>query len=155
MFDSTEWLIIIGPVGIGGFLAAWRYRGAQTRRRVFKGRSSLPEEAWFRRWYPVDQSERENVRRILSALANEIGVEWTKLRPSDTFEGELRIHPRYLPYDDLNEAECKILSLAEALKLSPADLPGFTGTLGGFLDQWTQLSGGEPPSPVAANRSML
>lgn len=145
------WLIGIGAAAIISLLALHQYRGVTRRRRRFTSRPSLTETEWFEALYPVSQAEREGVREILQAFADDIGVEWTRLRPTDTFEKVLRVDRRYSPYDDLEEAELRIVARAEKLGIAGKGLPGFTGVLKDFLDRWVSLCGGEPPQqPIAS-----
>jgi len=151
VMDYSGWLIGIGAAGIFALLAFHQYRGVTRRRKRFSSRPSLTEAEWFAAFYPASQAEREGVREILQAFADDIGVEWTRLRPTDTFEKVLRVDKRYSPYDDLEEAELRIVARAEKLGIADKGLPGFTGVLKDFLDRWVSLCGGEPPAkPISA-----
>ena len=102
----------------------------------------MTDDEWFAAFYPASQGGRESVRQILQAFADDIGIEWTRLRPRDTFEEVLRVDRRYSPYDDLEEAELRMVSHAEKLGIANKGLPGFTGVLKDFLDRWVSLCGG-------------
>ena len=85
------------------------------------------------------------MREVLQAFGDDIGIEWTKFRPHDTFEKVLRVDRRYSPYNDLEEAELRIELCAEKLGIADNEPPGFTGVLKDFLDRWVVLCGGQPP----------
>lgn len=144
-----DWIAIGGVLAIVGAFAAYQFRGVVERKKRIGKRQSVSENDWFVEFYPVAPDKRRVVRHVLAAFAEEIGVEWTKLRPSDTFKEVLRVHHRYSPYDDLEEAELEIASLAEKLGIADQGLPGFTGVLRDFLDRWVILCGGEPPGKLA------
>ena len=149
--EHFGWFLGIGLVIIFGPLIAYQHRGVTRRRRRFRSRPSLTEEEWFAAFYPASKAEREGVREILQAFADDIGIEWTRLRPTDTFEKVLRVDKRYSPYDDLEEAELRIVARAEKLGIADKGLPGFSGVLKDFLDRWVSLCGGEPPEqPMSA-----
>jgi len=150
--DHFAWFLGIGLAIILGPLIAYQYRGVTRRRRRFTSRSSLTEEDWFAAFYPASQPGRESVRTILQAFADDIGIEWTRLRPTDTFQEVLRVDRRYSPYHDLEEAELRIVSHAEKLGIAHKELPGFTGVLKDFLDRWVVLCGGDPPGCVKGVR---
>ncbi len=92
----------------------------------------MPVPEWFDRFYPVPASERETLERVLTALGSEIGIDWTQLRPPDTFESMLRIAPQYAPEGDLDDVETEVLNLLPGAKLE--SLPAMQGTLADFLD---------------------
>lgn len=140
-----DWIAIAGAVAIFGSFAAYQFFGVVERKKRIGKRRSLSEDDWFVAFYPVRPEKRRVVRDVLAAFAEEIGVEWTKLRPTDTFEEVLRVNRRYSPHDDLEEAELEIAVLAEKLGIADQGLPGFTGILTDFLDRWVILCGGEPP----------
>jgi len=140
-----DWIAIAGAVVILGAFAAYQFRGTVERKRRIGKRESVSENDWFVAYYPVAPEKRAAVRDVLAAFAEEIGVEWTKLRPTDTFEEVLRVNRRYSPHDDLEGAELEIASLAEKLGVVDQGLPGFTGVLRDFLDRWIVLCGGDPP----------
>ncbi len=140
-----DWIAIAGLVAILGAFAAYQFRGVVERKKRIGNREPISESDWFAAFYPVAPEKRGAVRDVLAAFAEEIGVEWTKLRPTDTFEEVLLVNRRYSPHDDLEEAELEIASLAEKLGVADQGLPGFTGALTDFLDQWVILCGGEPP----------
>lgn len=139
------WLLFAGLVLILGVFMVYQRRGARLRLMRIQRRESVGEDQWFEALYPVAPDNRGPVRDILLALATDIGVEWTKLRPTDTFEEVLRVNPRYAPHEDLEGAEYRIVSYAQMLGIADKGLPGFTGALKEFLDRWVILCGGEPP----------
>lgn len=146
-----EWVAFAGAVLIFGAFGAYQFKGVVERKKLIGKRQLVSENAWFDAYYPIAPEERNLVRDVLGALAEEIGVEWTKLRPADTFEDVLRINRRFSPHDDLEGAEREIASLAEKLGIADKGLPGFTGVLKDFLDRWVSLCGGEPPEkPISA-----
>ena len=139
------WVVLAGVVAILGTFAAYQFRGVVERKKRIRKRRAVSENEWFEVFYPVAPEKRDLVRDVLAALAEEMGVEWTKLRPTDSFEEVLRVNPRYSPHEDLEEAELEIASLAEKLGVADKGLPGFNGVLKDFLDRWVSLCGGEPP----------
>lgn len=140
-----DWIAIVGAVAILVAFAAYQFCGVVERKKRIGKRHSVSENDWFVAFYPVAPEKRAAVRDVLAAIAEEIGVEWTKLRPTDTFEEVLRVNRRYSPHDDLEGAELEIASLAEKLGVADQGLPGFTGVLRDFLDRWIVLCGGDPP----------
>ena len=146
-----DWVAIAGAAAVFGAFAAYQFRGVVQRKKRIGNHPSVSENDWFDEYYPIALEKRGLVRDVLGILAEEIGVEWTKLRPVDTFEEVLRIDRRYSPHDDLEGAEREIVSLAERLGIADKSLPGFTGVLEDFLDRWVSVCGGEPPGkPTAA-----
>ncbi len=102
----------------------------------------MADGEWFAELFPLTSPQaKESAREVLKALASEIGVHWTQLRPGDTFEEDLRIDPKYAPVDDLDGAELKLVDLATARGIREVPPPGFTGPLSGFLNQWVKLNG--------------
>lgn len=135
---NGSWLVVAGIVFISLPFIIYQYRGIKNRRRQLQKRSIIPEVDWFRTHFPIQQ-HHELVRDLLIAIANEIGVNWTQLHPSDTFEETLRVQPRYMPIDDLDGAELEIAMIAEKHHLKHANLPGLEGSLEGFLRRWVDV----------------
>jgi hypothetical protein len=132
--------------GCAGFVAGafllWQARGRARRRRYFADRERLAAADWFERHYPTREADRELIQRILQSLAEEIGVDWTQLRPADAFESALRVASRYAAYDDLDNTEDVVVDVLLAHGVPRDQWPGFTGTLGTFLDRMVCLCGG-------------
>lgn len=145
IIEYGTWVMVVGAILLVGALAGYQHFGEVRRRQRFRARVRLEDSEWFSTYYPVGEGERSTVRAILQSFGDDVGIEWTRLRPTDTFEDMLRVERRYSPHDDLEEAELRIVSLAEKLGISEHRIPGFTGSLGSFLDQWIRLSGGDPP----------
>jgi len=145
ILEYGDWVLAAGLVLIFGMFTAYQYRGIARRKMRLQRRDGIGENEWFEAFYPVAPEMRGPVREVLMALAVDIGIEWTKLRPADTFEEVLRVDPRFAPHEDLEEAELRIVSHAERLGIADRGLPGFTGVLKDFLDRWVTLCGGEPP----------
>lgn len=138
------WLLIGGLVVIFGAFGILQYRGHVRRRRIFEQRIDIGENEWFESYYPVPPGQRAMVRGVLSAIAQDIGVPWTRLRPNDRFEEVLRIPGKYSPQEDLEGADLDLAVQADALGIPRDELPGFSGSLKDFLDSWIHLSGGAP-----------
>lgn len=141
-----EYGALIGILGCAMILFAYFHyqmrQGLVARRRHFQRREIVGEDHWFADLYPLTSLEAKKVaREVLQALAEEIGVDWRRLRPGDSFEQTLRIDPKYHPVDDLEEAESRIVQLATARGIKEIPPPGFTGPLSGFLNEWLELNG--------------
>jgi len=132
--------------GLCAVLLVHQYLGLIQRRKRFSKRDVIADEQWFNRFYPVPEIERNNVRLVLQAISKDIGIEWTQIRPTDHFEDMLKVHGRPFLVDDLEEAELRLVGLADQKGIDGKNLPGFTGTIRSFLDQWVQLCRGEPPA---------
>lgn len=141
IIENGVWLIALGTAVILGFFAVYQRRGVIARRRFLEGREAFSERKWFETFYPVHAEARDLVGEALRALGRDIGTEWTRLRPTDTFEQVLRVQRRYSPIDDLEEAELEIALMAERLGILDRTVPGFTGTLKDFLDRLVASQG--------------
>lgn len=153
ILEYGDWLLGAGLVVILGMFMVYQRRGIVRRKVHLQRREGIGENEWFEAFYPVAPEKRGPVREVLLVLADDIGVEWTKLRPTDTFEEVLHVDARYAPHEDLEEAELRIVSQAERLGIADKGLPGFTGVLRDFLDRWVTLCGGEPPGKPTAGEA--
>jgi hypothetical protein len=129
------WLAIAGLLLIFGAFGYVQYLGRRARKLKLVGRESLPEDEWFARLYPVKGDQRPIVKVALAAIAQEIGVAWTQLRPTDTFESDLRINRKYGPQEDMEGAALELENFARRLRLDVGDFPAFRGRLSEFLDR--------------------
>ena len=93
LVEHGAWVALLGTVVILGLFLAYQRRGALARRGAFSNRRTTSEIDWFESYYPVDSAYRGAIKEMLEAFGKEIGVRWTRLRPSDTFENEIRIAP--------------------------------------------------------------
>ena len=139
-----EWFAILGGLVIGSLVIVWQLIGWRRRRRIFSNREDLAEEEWFRRFCPNIEG-RPLVRRVLEEFASEIGARWTQLRPTDRFERELRVAPRYLAYEDLNSTESAVIAILTEHAVAREEWPAMTGTLQEFLD--ALVASCRPPGP--------
>lgn len=132
---------------IGGLLVIfvafdlYQRRGYHRRRKRLGHRDILSENQWFGQYYPVSAQGQKIVRKILMELANDVRVEWTQLRPSDKFQGVLRIDPKYAPSDDLEHTAIILESMLESLEERDIEPPQFEGSLADFLDRLLLRSG--------------
>lgn len=101
-------LLVLGIVVIFGGLLIYQFEGIKRRRNRLKGRPILTDEEWFRQNMPARKAECALVRNILMAFSDEIGVHWTQLRVTDTFNGELRVASKFAYGDDLDGASACI-----------------------------------------------
>src|SRR5574337_2091097 len=72
-------LLVLAPV-IAAFLLLYR-----NRKRRFLKREVLSPDEWFRRYFPSITATRPILAELLEELGKEIGTEWTRFRPDDTF----------------------------------------------------------------------
>jgi len=133
--NHGEWIVMFGLVVIIGMFSLYQYHGVLQRRRHLWKRTCCNEDEWFDKYFPVDPCARELARRILTGLADDIGVNWTQFRPSDTFEAVLRVQGRYSPLDDLEDAEMTLAAIADERGIKPESLPAFRGSLKEFIDR--------------------
>jgi hypothetical protein len=134
-----EWVVVLGLVFIFGGFGLYQYRGLLKRRQLVGQRRAVTEDEWFAEFYPAPLAARACVRQVLTALAEEIGVGWTQLRPTDTFEDKLRIPPRYSPIDDLDGADSEIASILSRCGIAANMRAGYAGSLSDFLDRLVLL----------------
>lgn len=85
-------LVLIGSLVIGRVRVS---KGFAERRARFVDRAALPAQEWFTRFCSVRPDQRAALEELLAALGKDIGVEWTKLRPDDTFDGTLCTPPEW------------------------------------------------------------
>ena len=116
----------------------YQRRGANRRKKSFQKREALPEEVWFELHFP-HVTNRALVRRVLVSFAEEIGIDWTQLRPEDCFEDQIRIGERYATYDDLDSAADTLVDVMRERRV-PQDLwPPLQGDLRSFLDRLVRV----------------
>ncbi len=113
--------------------------GHRARRLKLVGREPLPEGEWFARLYPVEGDQRPIVKVALVAIAQEISVAWTQLRPTDTFESDLRINRKYGPQEDMEGAALELENFARRLRLDVRDFPALRGRLSESPDRLLAL----------------
>ena len=66
----------------------WKYiREWRGRKARFADRESMPPGEWFSRYFPQIASGQTALVDLLSQLGKELDVDWTRLRPEDTFSG--------------------------------------------------------------------
>ena len=78
------WAVLLLAGGVVA-VAIWTALRLRLRARRFRRREAVSPEEWFRRFLPLDAEHRAPAEEILSALGREIGVEWMRFRPDDTF----------------------------------------------------------------------
>lgn len=59
--------------------------GRTARRRRLRGRAPLDADSWFAQYAPA-LTDRAQALRFLDAIAHDVGVEWSRLRPADTLD---------------------------------------------------------------------
>ena len=133
------WVGLIGVVLILALLFAWQRRGFRKRRGQFLQRTPLAVDEWFANFYPIASEDREAVIEFLSVLGREIGIQWTQLRPEDTFEDAILIESRYAYWEDLEEVNLYLADLAAKSSIPHDALPSFDGRLEMFLDSVVAL----------------
>ncbi len=134
---GSNWRLVAGLVGlfaVFGFYFSWQYIGYRRRRAAISSRVSCSQDEWFRRYYSATEEQQDLLVQILQALAFEIGVDWTQLRPDDTFEWDLFVGSSYARFEDLEEANLVTWDLVRKKQLAEERLPNFKGTLRAFLD---------------------
>jgi hypothetical protein len=132
------WIVVLGVGTIMGAFMLYQRRGASRRKKSFEEREALPEEVWFELYYP-DACNRALVRRVLVSLAEEIGINWSQLRPDDRFEDQIRIGERYAPYDDLDSTADALVEIMQACRVPQESWPPLRGDLRGFLDRLVRV----------------
>lgn len=140
MLRHGIWIVGVGAAVILGLFMVYQHRGIQLRHRTLSDRPRLAEAMWFSQFGPVGAESRQVVRCALQAIAEDLRVDWTQLRPTDTFEETLRVHNRYSPIDDLDGAEYGIVTLAQKLGIPRDRLPGFQGNLESFLNRLVSVT---------------
>jgi len=139
--DYAGWILVGGTVIIlGSYFLFCEFKGHRLRRARFMDRPILDEETWFATYYPIEPAGREHARFALNALAEDIGIHWTQLRPSDTFEEMLRVDRRYDYCEDLEHAAFYFEELIENWDEIPRSFPGFNGPLLVFLNSWVDVA---------------
>lgn len=145
--EHGAWVAVCGALVIGGLFVLWQRRGFQKRRTGLQKREILDANEWFRRFYP-DARNKPATHAVLEVLAKELDIHWTQLRPEDSFERDIRIQPKYSPYDDLEETECFLISVMREHGVPRQEWPPMTGDLKSLLDRVAALcqQGGEAVS---------
>ena len=134
---SNHWRLIGALVGLSAIFAvyfSWQYVGYRKRRASISNRLKCSEDVWFRRYYSATNEQRALLVQILEAFAFEIGVDWTQLRPDDTFERDLFVGSSYAYFEDLEQVNLVAWDLIRSNALAAENLPSFKGTLRQFLD---------------------
>lgn len=74
------------PASVGlGIHACALWREDERRRRRIAARDKLDCDIWFSSFYPATQTVRVALQEVLQRLASELRVDWSQLRPDDTF----------------------------------------------------------------------
>jgi len=138
----SNWLINYGgPVAAFGgativvlALSISQWVGARKRRSRFAAREHLSEREWFDRYLPIAEGERDGFVDVLRALGRSIGIQWTTLRPDDTFSRDFSLPQNFVGWDDLEDFESVVSKWfhERKLQISPWSDQGLT--LGGFLE---------------------
>lgn len=67
---------------------SWQLARARLRKRL-RARVALDEGQWFAQYMPVDVNVQTELKEVLIALGQDLGVEWARLRPEDSFNETL------------------------------------------------------------------
>jgi hypothetical protein len=65
----------------------------EKRRRMLLQRLPLDEEQWLKTYLPTGLNHMTPLIEICRSLGSHLGVDWTQLRPDDTFSGTLSVEP--------------------------------------------------------------
>ena len=149
ILEYGAWIAAIVGLLVGGAFVSYQRRGFRRRQRRLQERERLCEDEWFDAFWP-DVHDRDLTCGVLARLADELKIEWTQLRPDDTFENELRIHPRYSPYYDLEDTGDYLIALMRQYDVPSDEWPPMTGDLKRFLSRVSLVCG----RSSAAERSM-
>ena len=113
--------LILGYVGRMIFLCLREYRHRKER---FAERDVLAAEQWFRTFFPTLTQSQPILAELLNELGKEIGIEWTRFRPEDTFsESFLFKKPRYGDHDELDGFFCAQGEWITKHNIDPNDVP--------------------------------
>ena len=80
-------------------------RAWEERKRRFDHREPMSPQEWFTRFCPAPRATCDALTEVLEGLGKEIRVDWTRLRPDDTFTETLRTAKRYDMDGDLDGFE--------------------------------------------------
>jgi len=135
-FDAYVLLFLLlgGPVVILGAYYLWHGVGQRKRRNALIGRPTCSPDDWFAQYLPELAGDYACVLPLLEALEEELGVDWTQLRPGDTFEKEFAVDWVYGEGDGLELLNAIYSDLCTGHRI-PRDIevPAMTGTLRDFL----------------------
>jgi hypothetical protein len=138
--DSWEqWLGGLICVGVALAMAVWLGwpavsipRARLARKRRFEERQCVTSDAWFAAFAPEVVDGREALAELLESLGREIGVDWTRFRPDDRFQGTLRLSLSPSWYEDLAEFEYALEQWAKRHRV-PVEGLALPDELGSFL----------------------
>ncbi len=95
MADVKDW-IFVALFGVIVVYAAvrgvWEWRAHCRRRQRLEARSALQPADWFEQYTSFPVTARPALTEVMLGLGESISVEWTRLRPNDTFAVSLRIN---------------------------------------------------------------
>lgn len=103
--STAEWLLAgtILTLCVGG-IHTWHSCVRRATARRFADREVLSPDEWFERYLPVDPAKRDSLKILLRALGEDLAIDWTRLRPNDTFSTTLR-GPRWAGAQDFGALE--------------------------------------------------
>jgi hypothetical protein len=87
---------IVVALGIG---VVWSIFSSRARRSPFRERAEMTSDEIYSAFYADSSIEKDEVSRSLREIADKLQVPVGKLRPSDSFMGELAPNPGW-EYDD-------------------------------------------------------
>lgn len=112
--------------------------GERRRRLRFAGRPIRDAAEWFRTEFPARPEDRDLVRAIVKCFAEDIGVEWTQFRSSDSFKDDLYLDAKFIAFDDLEVAWVMMEDVAQEFGLRCDRVNGSSETLGDLLRNWVR-----------------
>lgn len=135
-FDAYVLLFLLlgGPVVILGAYYLWHGVGQRKRRNALIGRPMCSPDDWFAQYLPELAGNYACVLPLLEALEEELGVDWTQLRPGDTFEKEFAVDRKYGAGDGRELLIAVYSDLCTGHRIPrDIDVPVIGGTLRDFL----------------------
>ncbi|MFO0836943.1 MAG: hypothetical protein U1D55_00330 [Phycisphaerae bacterium] len=103
----VEWAFVgivslILAVAVGSTAVVWRVASRRhvRRRQRLEKRAGCGEAEWLAVHIPEIRTSTADIVAILGILEKELGVDWTQLRPEDSFDDELRLQPISTFIDD-------------------------------------------------------
>jgi hypothetical protein len=105
---STVIIILIACLG-WGILVARDIRGLDRARRrrqaQLEQHPALGEEEWVSRYLPQAGEHLPAILEVCRALGKHMNVDWTRLRPDDTFTGTYSVKPSSIDDEEMFELE--------------------------------------------------
>lgn len=138
---SAAWVVlftVLSALLVAVFITT--FLALRERRGRLRQRPSMSSDEWFGTFLPQVGANRPCLRRLLETLGHELGVDWTRCRPNDTFSQSLRTSAKYgLPDEDLDGFVCGLEQWWTVHGLSRTDAHSLPDQLGDFLQHLDEL----------------